>query len=177
MLFRSQQVLAHEAGVTGVVDPLGGSYYVEALTDQIEDRANALIADVERRGGMVRAIESGWAQQQLADASWSLQREIESGERVVVGLNRFVEDEPGRTEIHRHAERFEEEQARALEALRRERDADRVAAALAELRSAAASEANLMPALIEAVKADATIGEMCGVLRRAFGEYRATQIY
>jgi methylmalonyl-CoA mutase, N-terminal domain len=177
LALRTQQVLAYEAGVTDVVDPLAGSYYVEALTDQIEERAGVLIADIERRGGMVPAIESGWAQQQIADASWALQRQIEQGERIVVGVNRFADDESRPIRIHRHAERFEQEQAAALRSLRAERDQARVTEALEQLRAAAASNANLMPVLVETVKTYATTGEIFGILREAFGEHRAVAVY
>ncbi|HET7876606.1 MAG TPA: methylmalonyl-CoA mutase family protein, partial [Methylomirabilota bacterium] len=177
LALRTQQVLAYEAGLTDVIDPLAGSYYVESLTDQIEERARGLIGEVERRGGMLRGIGEGWVQQQIADASWALQRQIESEERVVVGVNRFVEDEPWRWEIHRHAERFEAEQVAAVRALRAERDGTAVARALGALREAAAAGANLVPVLVETVQTYATMGEICGVLRQVFGEHRPAQVY
>jgi len=177
LALRTQQVLAHEAGVTDVIDPLAGSYYVEALTGEIEARARALMGEIERQGGMTAAIESGWAQQQIADASWEHQRQIESGERVIVGVNRFVEGEPWRVDIHRHVETVAAEQVAALRALRAQRDARRVAGALDALRAVAAGDGNVMPALVEAVTTYATIGEICGVLREVFGEYRAPQVY
>ena len=177
LALRTQQVLACEMGVTEVVDPLGGSYYVEALTTDIEERARVLIDRIERQGGMIAAIESGWIQQQIADASWEHQRQVEAGERVIVGVNRFVEDEPWHVEIHRHLEAVAEERGEALRAVRRERDARGVARALDALRAAAAGDANLVPILVETVKTYATIGEICGVLREVFGEYRAVQVY
>ena len=177
LALRTQQVLAHEAGVTEVIDPLAGSYYVESLTTEIETGARALIAEVERRGGMVKAIESGWVQQQIADASYEYQREVEAGGRIIVGVNRFVDDESGRVDIHRHLERVTEDRTAALAALRAERDAGRVAGALADLRATASGPGNLLPVLIETVKTYATIGEICGTLRDAFGEYQAVQTY
>ena len=177
LALRTQQILAHEAGVADVVDPLAGSYYVESLTNEIEESARLLIADVERMGGMVAAIESGWVQQQIADAAWDYQRQVEEGGRVIVGVNEYVEDEPVRVEIHRHLEDVAARQSAALATLRAKRDASAVAATLAMLRAAASGDVNLMPALIESVKAYTTIGEMCGVLREVFGEYRVTQIY
>ena len=177
LALRTQQVLAYETGLADVVDPLGGSYYVESLTTEIEEGARALIAEIEGRGGMVAAIESGWVQQQIADAAWEHQRQVEAGERVVVGVNRFVEDEPWRVAIHRHLEEVAGEQVAALATLRRERDARRVARALDELRVAAKGDANLIPLFVEAVKSYATIGEICGVLREVFGEYQAVQVY
>jgi len=177
LALRTQQVLAYEAGVTEVIDPLAGSYYVESLTTKIEEAARALIAEVERQGGMVKAIESGWVQRQIADASWEYQREVEAGTRVIVGVNRFVEAAPRHADIHRHAEAVAEEQTAALGALRRERDGTRVAGALESLEAAARGDANLLPVLVETVKTYATIGEICDVLREVFGEYQAMQVY
>jgi methylmalonyl-CoA mutase N-terminal domain/subunit len=177
LALRTQQILAHEAGLTDVVDPLAGSYYVEALTNEIEEGARALIAEVERMGGVIAAIESGWVQQQIADAAWAHQQAVEAGERVIVGVNAYVEDEPWRVEIHRHLEEVAEQQIAALARHRAERDHARVARTLAALREAAAGQTNVMPALVEAVKAYATIGEICGVLREVFGEYRVTSVY
>jgi methylmalonyl-CoA mutase N-terminal domain/subunit len=177
LALRTQQVVAYEGGVAEVIDPLAGSYYVESLTTEIENEARALIEDIERRGGMVKAIESGWAQQQIADASFKYQREVEAGERVVVGVNQFQEDKPRHIDIHRHLEEVAAEQATALKALRAERDGARVARALDDLRNAARGSANLMPVLVDTVKTYATIGEICGVLREVFGEYKAVQAY
>ena len=177
LALRTQQVLAYEAGLTEVIDPLAGSYYVEALTTEIESRARALMDEIERRGGAIAAIESGWTQQQIADASYERQRQIEAGERVIVGVNRFLEEEPLRVDIHRHLAEVAAERATALGALREERDARHVARALDGVRSIAARDGNVMPALVEAVKAYATIGEICGTLRELFGEYRAAQVY
>jgi methylmalonyl-CoA mutase N-terminal domain/subunit len=177
LALRTQQILAHEAGLTDVVDPLAGSYYVETMTREIEEAVRALIAEIEARGGMVEAITSGWAQQQIADASWAMQREIEAGQRVVVGVNEYVEDEPMRVAIHRHVEEVAEQQAAALQALRNDRDAARVERALERLRVAAAGTANLVPVLIDTVKAYATVGEICEVLREVFGEHQVAQVY
>ncbi len=177
LALRTQQIVAHEAGVADVVDPLAGSYYVESLTSRIEEAARAMIAEIERRGGMIEAIGSGWAQQQIADASWAYQREVEAGERVIVGVNEHVEDEPAPVEIHRHMEEVAGQQIAALSALRASRDGARVGRALDRLRIAAAGDTNLVPVLVESVKAYATIGEICGVLREVFGEHRVAQIY
>ncbi len=177
LALRTQQVVAYEGGVAEVIDPLAGSYYVESLTTEIENEARALIDDIVRRGGMIKAIESGWAQQQIADASFKYQREVEAGERVVVGVNQFQEDEPRHIDIHRHLEEVAAEQAAALKALRAERDRAGVARALDDLRNAARGGVNLMPVLVDTVKTYATIGEICGVLREIFGEYKAVQAY
>ena len=178
LALRTQQVLAHEirARATWSI-PSRGSYYVEALTTEIETGARALIEEVEARGGMVKAIESGWVQQQIADASWAHQREIEAGTRVVVGVNRYAEEAPERVPIHQHVEEVAAARTAALAALHAERDAPAVARTLDALRAAASGDTNLVPALVEAVKAYATVGEICDVLRRAFGEYRAIQAY
>jgi methylmalonyl-CoA mutase N-terminal domain/subunit len=136
-----------------------------------------MIAEIEHAGGMVAAIDSGWAQQQVADASWEFQRQVEAGGRVIVGVNEYVEDEPRRVEIHRHADEMAEQQIAALDALRTGRDGVSVRRALDRLRAAAAGEANLIPVLIDAVKTYATVGEICGVLREVFGEYHAAQVY
>jgi methylmalonyl-CoA mutase N-terminal domain/subunit len=177
LALRTQQILAHEAGLADVVDPLAGSYYVESLTNEIEAAARAMIAEIERAGGMVAAIDSGWAQQQIADASWEFQRQVEAGGRVIVGVNEYVEAEPWRVEIHRHVDEAAEQQVATLDTLRTGRDGASVRRALDRLRAAAAGEANLIPVLIDAVKTYATVGEICGVLREEFGEYRAAQVY
>jgi methylmalonyl-CoA mutase N-terminal domain/subunit len=126
---------------------------------------------------VIATIESGWTQQQIADASYERQRQVEAGERVVVGVNRFVEEDPVHVAIHRHLEAVAAEQAAALRALREERDARQVARTLDALRAVAVGDGNVMPALVEAVKAYATIGEICRTLRELFGEYRAAQVY
>ncbi|HTO13421.1 MAG TPA: methylmalonyl-CoA mutase family protein [Candidatus Binatia bacterium] len=177
LALRTQQILAHESGLADVIDPLAGSYYVEALTSEIEAAARALIGEVERRGGMVAVISSGWVQQQIADAAWEYQRRVEAGERVIVGVNRYVEEAPWRAEIHRHADEAAAQQIAALAALRAERDPAGVRRALARVEAAAAGDTNLLPALIDAVKTYATIGEICDVLRGVFGEHKVTQVY
>jgi methylmalonyl-CoA mutase, N-terminal domain len=177
LALRTQQILAHEAGLADVVDPLAGSYYVEALTNEIEDAARTLIGEVERRGGMVAAIDSGWVQQQIANAAWEFQRQVEAGERVIVGVNQYVEDEPRRAEIHRHVEAVAEQQIAALYALRAGRDSAGVGRGLDRLEAAAASDTNLLPVLIDAAKAYATVGEICDVLRGVFGEYQVPKVY
>ncbi len=138
----------------------------------------ALMGQIEREGGMLRAIDSGWVHTQIAEAAWAYQQRVAAGTEVVVGVNRFVEEAPPLSfALHRHAEGFEAEQTAALKSLRETRDSARVRRALEELRSAAASTTNLLPVLVETVKTYATIGEMCGVLRELFGEYRAPQVY
>jgi len=168
---RTQQILAHESGVADTIDPLAGSYYVEALTDAVAEEAFDIIDDVEERGGMRRAIEDGWVQRQIQDAAFERQREVESGDRVVVGVNAYGVEEDERVEIQEVSEAEQREQVQRLEAVRADRDDEAVAAALAALREAAAGDDNLMPYIVDAVKAYATTGEICDAMRDVFGEY------
>jgi methylmalonyl-CoA mutase N-terminal domain/subunit len=171
---RTQQILAHESGVADTVDPLAGSYYVERLTDQIEAEAREILGEVDERGGMRPAIESGWVKREIQDVAYERQREIETGERTVVGVNAFESDEEPTTDIEGVTEADERRQTERLASVRAERDDEAVDAALAALREAAAGEENLLPRIVRAVKAYATVGEVCDTLREEFGEYRAT---
>jgi methylmalonyl-CoA mutase N-terminal domain/subunit len=178
LALRTQQLLAHETGVTRVTDPLGGSYYVEALTDAMEERIAEIMADLESYGGMVKAIEEGYVQRLISEEAYRSQRRLESGESVVVGVNRFQTDEPA-PEVHGY-EMGEADKARQLGRLaevRRERDAGQVADCLRTLGSAAAGDANLMPHLVEAVKAYCTLGEISDVLRDAWGEFQQPVVF
>ena len=178
LALRTQQVLAHETGVARVTDPLGGSYYVEALTDAMEERLVEIMADLERHGGMVRAIEDGYVQRLIADEAYRFQQRLESGEQVVVGLNRFQTDQAP-PEVHGY-EMDAGDRARQLErlaAVRRERDGRRASECLAAVREAAAGDANLMPILVEAVKAYCTLGEIAGALREAWGEFQQPVVF
>ena len=170
---RTQQLIAHETGVTDTIDPFAGSYYVEKLTDEIEAAAQELLDKVEDMGGAVAAIESGYMQQEIQEAAVRQQQEIEDGRRVVVGVNKFQSDEEAPPTIFRVNTEVADTQLKRLTALRKERDSAAAEAALAKLREVAAGEDNLMPAILEAVKAYATLGEICGELRAVFGEYRA----
>ncbi|HZL18923.1 MAG TPA: methylmalonyl-CoA mutase family protein [Polyangia bacterium] len=169
---RTQQILAHESGVADVVDPLGGSYAIEALTGQIESRATALIAEIDRRGGMVAAIADGFPQREIERRALEHQRAVERGERVIVGVNRYTEgaDEP--PPLHRLDPSLAATQISALARLRAARDEDRLRGALAGLRKSARGSDNLLPAILDAVKARATLGEIADVFREIFGEYR-----
>ena len=168
---RTQQILAHESGVADTVDPLAGSYYVESLTDELEAEAREILAEVDERGGMLRAVESGWVQRQIQDVAYDRQEEIEEGERLVVGVNAFETDEEPEVDLQEVTEEDAERQVGRLEAVRAERDGAAVDAALGSLRSAAEGGANLMPPLVDAVKAEASIGEICDVLRETFGTH------
>jgi len=177
LALRTQQIIAYESGVADVADPLAGSYYVESLTDALVVQARELIAEVDALGGAVAAIESGWMQTRIADSAYRAQQEIESGAQVVVGVNRFAEpDAQVEIDLQRIDPKIEREQVARLEAYRAERDAEAVAAWLAELRRSAEGDDNLMPRLLEAVDTGATIGEICDVLRSVFGRYAATEV-
>jgi len=169
---RTQQILAHESGVADTVDPLGGSYYIERLTDDLEAEAREIIGETDERGGMLRAIEDQWVQRRVQDVAFERQREQEEGERIIVGVNEFTTDDEQDVDIEEVSEAQERKQQRRLEVLRRERDDEAVDAALAALGEAARGEENLMPYIVDAVKADATTGEICTALRDVFGEYQ-----
>ncbi len=169
---RTQQIIAHESGVADTVDPLGGSYYIEWLTDEIERQAGDYLARIDALGGALRAVEEGFIQREIQQAAYQTQRAIESGEQVVVGVNRFQRDEAPVSELLRVDERVRTAQVDALAQLRVERDNHRVEQALARVEQAARDpQALLMPLLVEAVEAYATLGEICDTLRRVFGEY------
>ena len=174
---RTQQVLAHETGLTDVVDPFGGSWFVERLTDDLEREALACIDTIDRMGGMVEAIEEGYPQREIAQAAYTYQQAVEKGERIVVGVNEFVTEDAGKApETLYIDEAAADAQLRRLSQVRAGRDQERWAAALSALRVAAESRDNTMPALLDAVRAYATVGEMCDVLRKAWGEYEETPI-
>ena len=170
---RTQQVLAHEAGATDTADPLGGAWFIEALTDELEQRAKELISRIDEHGGAVAAIEAGWMQAEIEESAFRHTAGIESGERVVVGVNRYVEDEPAPIELHRLDPDAERRQRERTASVRASRDPAATGAARAEVRRAADSEANLLPALREALRAHCTVGEICSELRGLWGTYDA----
>jgi methylmalonyl-CoA mutase, N-terminal domain len=175
LALRTQQILAYESGVPAVADPLGGSYYVESLTDAVEDEARRIMAEIDEMGGAVAVIESGWMQRQIADAAYRTQTRVEHGERVVVGVNRF-QVAGAEVEISKLSPKAQEEQIEAVRRVRAERDQAAVDAALTELRETATGTGNLMLPLKAALSAYATIGECCDVLRGVFGEYHAPDV-
>jgi methylmalonyl-CoA mutase N-terminal domain/subunit len=177
LALRQQQVIAEETGVTGTVDPLGGSWLVESLTDEVERQAWNYIEEIDRRGGMVAAVAEGYPQREIAEAAYRFQREFDLGERRIVGVNAYVDSREETTiPVLEVPPGSEERHLARLERTRRERDGGEVEAALRGLREAAArpgsSETNLMPHFLRCAAAYATLGEMCGVLRGVFGEYR-----
>jgi methylmalonyl-CoA mutase N-terminal domain/subunit len=169
---RTQQILAHESGVADTVDPLAGSYYVESLTDRIEAEAREILEDVEKRGGMLAAIQDGWVQREIQDVAFERQREIEDGERVVVGVNAYESDVESPVEVQAVTEADEQRQRERLTDVRERRDEEAVEAALAALREAARGDANLLAPILDAVKAYATVGETADALRDVFGEHQ-----
>jgi methylmalonyl-CoA mutase N-terminal domain/subunit len=173
---RTQQVVGYESGITDTPDPLGGSYFVEALTGEVESRAAALIAEIDRLGGAVAAIEQGFIQKAISDSAYAYQLAIEQAEKVVVGVNQFEMEEDQRIDILRVNEAVQQEQIERLQRLRARRDNAAVEKALAELRETAQGTGNLLYPMKEALRHYGTLGEVCGVLRQVFGEYRAPTI-
>jgi len=171
---RTQQIIAHESGAARSADPLGGSYMVEALTDQMERAARGYFARIAEIGGVIAGIESGFFHREIAEAAYRYQKEIETGERVVVGVNDYVLDEPITIPILKIDEESERRHLARLNRVRRERDSRKVQSSLAELRRAAKGTENLMPCILEAVRSYVTLGEMCDVLREELGIYRPT---
>jgi methylmalonyl-CoA mutase N-terminal domain/subunit len=175
---RTQQVIAHETGVPNTIDPLGGSYFLEDLTNRLEAEAYDYFERIRRLGGVVPAIKENFFQREIAEASFRFQSEVERGERVIVGVNRYEEAEDEDVEILHIDPAFERKQVERLAALRARRDASAVEAALARLRADAGVDGrNLMPAIIEASRAYATMGEMCDALRQVWGTWRETPVF
>jgi len=169
---RTQQVLAYETGVANVADPLGGSYYVEALTDRLEAEAEALFAEIEAQGGVVAAIEAGWFQRQIADSAMRFQEEVEAGRRSLVGVNRFEEADEGAVAILKIGDEADRSQRERLARLRATRNETRLEGCLAALEAAAREDRNLMPAMLDCARAYGTLYEIREVLERVYGAYR-----
>jgi methylmalonyl-CoA mutase, N-terminal domain len=176
LALRTQQIIAHESGVTNVVDPLGGSYFVERLTSEIEREANAYFETIDAMGGMVAAIEHGYPQKEIAESAYRFQQSVERNEKIIVGVNGHVEENEPPVPILYIDEAAGERQIARLQRLRRDRDNAAVARTLQALKLGAASHENTMPLLIEAVRAYATLGEMCDALREVWGEYEEVPV-
>jgi len=174
---RTQQILADEIGVTNTIDPLAGSYFVESLTNQMEEEAWEYIHKIDGMGGMLAAIDKGFPQMEIANAAYHYQRQIDEGEKIMVGANKYVVEEEAPTEILRIDERVEQEQIARLKGVKRARDNHRVLQSLSDLRAASKTDKNLMPYILEAVKEYATEQEICDVWRNIFGEYRDPGFY
>lgn len=172
LALRTQQIIAQESGVTNSVDPLGGSYYVEALTNRLEEAAQDYFRQLDNMGGMVRAIEQGFPQREILDASQRYQRELERKEQIIVGVNEYVEPEERAISILKIGQEVEHEQVARLSDLRKCRDSFKMAGAVDTLQAAASCGENVMPYLVAAVKAKATLGEICTALKEVFGIYR-----
>jgi methylmalonyl-CoA mutase N-terminal domain/subunit len=170
---RTQQILAHEAGGTDTADPLGGSYFIEELTNELEQGARELIERVDELGGAVAAIEQGFVQQEIEQAAFAYTQQVEAGERVIVGVNRYAEPESESIELHKLDPEAERRQLERTTRVRAERSAEDAAAALGRVRETARGEANLLPPMREALRARCTIGEICNVLRDEFGMFDA----
>jgi methylmalonyl-CoA mutase N-terminal domain/subunit len=169
---RTQQIIAHETGVTNTIDPLGGSYFIEALTDRLEQQAYEYFAKIDELGGMVQAVKDGFPQREIADAAFELQREIDSGRRIVVGVNSYTEGDDTATPILRIDPALERRQVDKLSAVKSSRDPEALQSALTELKAAAANGRNLMPLLIDAARVHASEGEIVHALQQVWGDYR-----
>jgi methylmalonyl-CoA mutase N-terminal domain/subunit len=174
---RTQQIIAHETGVANTIDPLGGSYFIEALTDRMEEAAYAEFTKIDQLGGMVEAIKQNYPQREIAEASFRLQEEIERGERVIVGVNRYQQEDGRDLAILRIPPELERKQVGRVQAVRASRDSEQAEAALAALREAAAADRNLMEPLLDCARAHATEGEIVQSLQRVFGTYTETPVF
>jgi methylmalonyl-CoA mutase N-terminal domain/subunit len=170
---RTQQILQFEAGGTDTADPLGGSYFVESLTSELVKRARELIERIDELGGAVAAVEQGFQQREIEEAAYEFERRVETGERVVVGVNRFAEADEEEMELHRLDPAAERRQVERTRRVRAERDAAAVDGALTRTREAARGEGNLLVPMRDALAAYATVGEICNALREEFGTYDA----
>jgi methylmalonyl-CoA mutase N-terminal domain/subunit len=172
LALRTQQLIAYESGVADLIDPLGGSYAVEALTGEIEKRSMEYIEKIETMGGAIKAIESGYIQEEIAESAYQYQKEIEAKKRIIVGLNQFQVEEQPLKDILRIKPEVEQYQKQKLARVKKERDNAKVREALAVLKRAAEGTDNVVPPILEAVKVYATLGEISDTLRDVFGEYR-----
>jgi methylmalonyl-CoA mutase N-terminal domain/subunit len=169
---RTQQIVAHESGVTNTIDPLAGSYYVEALTDQIEKEAEEYISKIDAMGGVIDAIEAGYVQTEIQKSAYKFNQELERGERIIVGQNKFQEKEEQKKDLLKIDEKVQRDQVEFLNKIRAQRNNNEVEQKISALKSAATGENNLMPFILDAVKSSASIGEICNAMREVFGEYK-----
>jgi methylmalonyl-CoA mutase N-terminal domain/subunit len=174
---RTQQIIAEESGVTNTIDPLGGSYFLEALTNELEEEAFEIIGKIDDMGGMLAAIEKNYPQQEIADAAYHYQRQIDEKQKTVVGVNKYVTEEDIPVEILEIDEELEKQQIEKTDRIKQERNKKQVNECLERVREACVGDQNVMEPLIEAVKSYATLQELCDVFRQVFGEYRDPGIY
>jgi methylmalonyl-CoA mutase N-terminal domain/subunit len=172
---RTQQIIANESGVADFVDALGGAYAIESLTDRIENEANKYLARIDELGGMVDAIEQGYPQREIQNSAYSYQVEVEKKQRIIVGVNDFVQDSP-HVEVMKIDPNIERDQVARVRAVRARRDESKHAEALRRIEAAAKGKDNLLPLVLDAVKAEATVGEIAGVLRETWGEHQETLV-
>jgi methylmalonyl-CoA mutase N-terminal domain/subunit len=172
---RTQQIIANESGVTNTIDPLAGSYFVESLTNQIEEAAMRYIKKIDDMGGLLNAIERGFIQREITDSAYRYQRAVDKSEKIIIGINKYNTNEEINIETLKVNPEVEEKQKRRLKSLRSKRDNEKVKRTLTEIRRVSSSEENLMPAILDAVKSYVTLGEICNVLKEVFGEYRPVE--
>jgi methylmalonyl-CoA mutase N-terminal domain/subunit len=173
---RTQQIVAFESGVTNTIDPLAGSYYVEAMTDEIEQEAENYINKIDSLGGMVSAIEKGYVQHEIQTAAYEFEKQLEAGERVIVGVNKFKSDSDEKPELLKIDMNIQEEQIKFLNKIRSERNNAEATQKLSSLEKAATRNDNLLPFIIDAVKAYCSVGEISNSMRKVFGEYKETVV-
>ena len=169
---RTQQIVAFESGVADTADPLAGSYFIESLTNEVEEKAWELVAKMDLMGGSVQAIEQHFIQDEIARSAYEYQRQIETGEKIIVGVNKFQSNEPNNIPPFKIDDNIRQVQTKKLEQLRQQRNPAKCDAILQELNDKASSGENLMPIVIEAVENDCTLGEIADTLREVFGEYK-----
>jgi methylmalonyl-CoA mutase, N-terminal domain len=169
---RTQQIVAYESGAANTIDPLAGSYFLESMTDQIEKDAEDYINKIDSLGGMIAAIENGYVQKEIQEAAYKYEKEIESGERIIVGVNKFQVKEDQKPDLLKIDLKIQDEQIKSLKKIKSERNNEHVNKAIKKLKDAAREEKNLMPPIIEAVKVYSSVGEICNALRKVFGEYQ-----
>jgi methylmalonyl-CoA mutase, N-terminal domain len=174
---RTQQIIAHETGVANTIDPLGGAYFVEALTDRLEEQAYEYFEKIDELGGMVEAVKRGFPQREIADAAFDLQREIDSGRRIVVGVNSFTESDDSQTALHRVDPALEQKQVDRVRAAKAGRDGEALSSTMAEVKAAARGGRNLMPLLIDAARLHASEGEIVEALQEVWGDYREQPVF
>jgi len=173
---RTQQIVAYESGITNTIDPLAGSYYIEEMTDQIENEASEYINKIDAMGGVIAAIEAGYIQNEIQNSSYQFSKEMEKGERIIVGMNKFQVKENEHLDLLKIDIRVQEDQIKFLNKIKSERDNSKVNQKLAALKIAALSENNLMPYILDAVKSYASVGEICNTMRAVYGEYKETVV-
>ena len=172
LALRTQQLIAYESGVADTIDPLGGSYLLESVTQQLEQKASEYLSKIDDLGGAVAAIERGYLQREIQNAAYLYQREIETKERIIVGVNQFTSGHEPPTDILKVNPELEEKQKRSLARVRAERDSAKAAQALKQVEIAARDESNVMPTIVDAVRSWCTLGEIADAMRRVFGDYQ-----